>query len=123
MTVYAIDYSGSTDRTLANRAAKQIAHAADAGDVAMTFDNRINGVVAAPQAASLINNAGGGGTSFQPVLDWANGRGHKAVTLYTDGYFHEGSLNTYDLLVTVVLMGEDGKVNEHMKLPVVGRLR
>ena len=123
MIVYAIDYSGSTDRGLADRAAKQIAYAADAGDVAMVFDHRIVGVAPATEAASLINNAGGGGTEFQRVLDWANGRGHKAVTFYTDGYFNEGSLNTHDLLVTVVLMGEDGKVNEHLKLPVVGRLR
>lgn len=123
MTVYAIDYSGSTDHALAARAAKQIAAKGSVDDVAITFDNRIAGVASAPQAESLINNAGGGGTSVQNVLDWANNRGHKTVTIYTDGYFHEASLNTYDLLVTVILMGEDDKVNQRMSLPVVGRLR
>lgn len=123
MTVYAIDFSGSTDRDLALRAAQQIAKTSDANDVALTFDTQIVGVVPAPQAASLINNAGGGGTSVQKVLDWANGRGHKAVTIYTDGWFHEGSLNTYDLLATVILMGADKDVAKTTLLPVVGRLR
>lgn len=123
MTVYAIDFSGSTDRELARRAAQQIAKTGGANDVALTFDNQIVGVVPASQAVSLINNAGGGGTSVQKVLDWANGRGHKAVTIYTDGWFHEGSLNTYDLLATVILMGADKDVAQTTLLPVVGRLR
>ncbi len=122
MTVYAIDFSGSTDRELAMRAAQQIAKTGNANDVALTFDHRIVGVVPATQAASLINNAGGGGTSVQKVLDWANGHGHKAVTIYTDGWFHEGSLDTYDLLATVVLMGADKDVAKTTLLPVVGRI-
>lgn len=121
-TVFAIDFSGSTDRELAMRAAKQIAHVSGVGDVAMAFDHTIIAVVPAHQATSLLNNMNCGGTEVQNVLDWANGRGHKTVTLYSDGWFNEISLNTYDLLVNIVIMGADKDVAGNSVFPIVGRL-
>lgn len=122
MAVFAIDYSGSIDYDLAFKAAEAIEKVGDQGDQAITFDHQIVGVDSASNARSLINNSGGGGSSLQAVMDWANGHGHKNVTVYTDGQFWTGNLKTYDLRVCVILMGEEDNINENCGLPVVGRL-
>lgn len=103
-TLHAVDYSGSTEPTLAEQVLNQIADQSGPTDVALTFDHRIIAVAPARQARSLINGPQGGSGCLQEILDRAVMLGAKTVTLYTDCQFEIRNLRYHGLTVNCVLV-------------------
>ena len=92
MRVHALDTSGGMTTEMIVAALALIKKTAAPDDYVLGFDTQ----VFTPTRVKDIDSfrpMGGGGTEGQTVINWAAAHGATAVTFYTDGLFHERTLD------------------------------
>ncbi len=89
MRLHAIDTSGGISPQMVDDITKRIRANCGPHDPAVCFDTMVFPIGLARKAGRDTPLQGGGGTSAQPVIDWAAKNGCDEVMFYTDGYFIE----------------------------------